>query len=112
MKIKVTKETKFLCCCSWGQVRSVGTRSYMLNKGYTNVLACGLDINSLPTLKMLEEWADFILVCGEKNLMDKARQVFQKPVVHIDVGCDGYGRYDHPSLKAIARLKVKEKFDI
>ncbi len=111
MKIKITKDTKIVCCCAWGQVRSVATRNYLLNKGFTNVIACGLDINHQSTLKMLYDWADYILVCGESGLVGKVKEA-GKPVIHINVGQDGFGRYDHPALKAIARLQVKEKFDI
>ena len=113
MKYVPTKESKFLCCCAWGQVRSVATRSYLLHKGYTSTIACGLDINSPSVLKMLENWADFVLICGEGNLLVKAQRIFpQRQLVHINVGNDTYGHYDHPVLKEIARSKVKERFEL
>ncbi len=82
---------RVLCCCSGGQVRSVGCRYLLCDAwGMQKVLACGLDKNDAETLEMLFRWADVILVVGEQRLADKIPAEHRAKMYHLDIGLDTY----------------------
>lgn len=101
-------DTKIVTCCSWGQVRSVAARKVLIeNYDCKNVLACGLDKNSLETLKMLFEWADKIFVVGEQRLKDKIPSAYANKIIHVNIGQDHWGSHRHPQLAAILKPHIK-----
>ncbi len=100
---------KVLCCCAGGKVRSVGTR-YILEDTYymRNVLAAGLEKHSPETLDMLFNWADIIIVSGEKDL---TKHVTHKDkLIHLDIGLDVWGHYGHPKLNEKLKPLVAKLF--
>ena len=63
----MNKETKILCVCRVGRIRSVGTKRELNNRGYNNVLSVGGLKVSVDTLNMLCEWADTILLAKPEH---------------------------------------------
>lgn len=53
---------KILCVCRKGQVRSVGTKKVLNERGYRDVIAIGGLSVPQETLNMLCKWADVILL--------------------------------------------------
>jgi len=74
------KNTKILCVCRSGLVRSVETKRELNKRGYKNVLSVGFDFVSLATLDMLCEWADIILLAKPEHgryIKDKDKIITQ-----------------------------------
>ena len=61
------RTTKILTVCLRGNVRSVGTRFILNNRGYCNVIAIGGLNTTTETLKYLYDWADFILLAKPEH---------------------------------------------
>ena len=111
MKIRGTD--KVVCCCSWGQVRSVATRKILFEKyGMDNVLACGIDRNGTETLDMLFAWADVIVVAGEQRLADKVPSQWFHKLIHFDIGEDRWGNAFSESLANRLMPMVKQVIDL
>lgn len=97
---------KILTVCQRGNSRSVAT-AYILKdeRQYSDVLACGIETVSPNTFTMLADWADKIIVVGEKYVWDKVpkNEHTDNKVTWVDVGPDQWGNPFHPELQALAR---------
>ena len=88
---------KILTVCERGNVRSVTVASILKDfYGLQDVLAMGVGVTTDETRHMLTEWADYILIVGQSELME----VFKghDNVYHLDVGYDSWLRPMHPDL--------------
>ena len=85
----MNKNTKILCVCRSGYVRSVGTKRELNKRGYDNVLSVGSYITPIDTLKMLCEWADVILLAkpehGEYILFQFKKKINDKFYIGDDL---------------------------
>ena len=75
------KDTKILCVCRSGRLRSVETKRSLNEKGYFNVLSVGGLLVTPKTLNMLCKWADIILLAKAthgKNVEQKYRNKINK----------------------------------
>lgn len=90
--MRFSKSSKVVCCCAYGQVRSVAARRavYKLTD-CRSVLACGLERNDTTTLQMLFEWADVIVVAGEAELAARVPAEYVSKLLHINIGKDIWG---------------------
>ena len=96
----LSKEHKVVCICRRGQVRSVAVRNILADRyGFLKAIACGWENNDEATLRMLFDWADFILVVGRGS--DWNLNIPPKKTHLLNVGRDRWSRYDHPELLAI-----------
>lgn len=69
---KITANTRVLCCCANGQVRSIACRrALFLLTGNRRTLTCGLERNDEATVVPLVLWSDVIVVCGSHNMFDR-----------------------------------------
>ncbi|MDE1866625.1 MAG: hypothetical protein KGI08_02795 [Thaumarchaeota archaeon] len=93
---------KILILCNHSNVRSVGLK-YLIQRLYDHdVLAAGVEENSMPTLKMLEEWSDKII-----TLTDEAKTMF--PYSHyINVGKDVWHNPFAQELQHILLKHIKD----
>jgi hypothetical protein len=97
--LKLNADTKIVCCCEQGQVRSVATRNILhrlLNN--KNILAAGLRKNNEATLRMLFTWADIVLITGEQRLLLLMLPGYADKTIHINVGEDRWGNPFHAEL--------------
>ena len=100
---------KIVCCCGAGQVRSVATRKIFNDDfHFTNVLAAGMESNSMETLRMLFEWADHIIIIGEVGLYNKVPQEYRVKSTHFNIGQDIWINPFHLQLRALLMPLVKE----
>jgi hypothetical protein len=85
----VQKNTKILCVCEKGNVRSVGiARRLKDGRHYTNVIAIGAVNTERPTLFMLCEWAEIILI-AEPQFADLL-PVGHEKIADFTIGPDIY----------------------
>jgi predicted protein tyrosine phosphatase len=105
------RDSKVLCCCAGGKVRSVAAK-YVLEDEHQlpNVLVAGLEKNGPETLDMLFRWADHILVVGDTDLLERVPELFRSKRVFLGVGKDRWGHYDHADLLRVLRRLIAELF--
>lgn len=88
---------KILCVCQGGNSRSVHL-AYLLKYKYgADALNCGWQGNAPATLKMLCEWAEFIILV-EEWMREKISQEYHYKVRVFDVGPD---RFFQPNMELI-----------
>jgi predicted protein tyrosine phosphatase len=96
------RNMKILTCCSKGLCRSVGLADVLkLHFEPVDVIPIGLDSNSLETISMLYEWADYIILMEEKYGSKFSRIVGPGSKRHVyicEVGPDIYGNSHNPVL--------------
>jgi predicted protein tyrosine phosphatase len=88
---------KFLCVCAGGNVRSQAL-AYILHdlKSHEAIPVGHLRVSS-ETMKMMCEWADYIVIM-QAYMLDHIDQAYHQKVKCIDVGEDRFGIYIHPEL--------------
>ena len=93
--------------CAGANVRSVGLKYLLKYKYGHEALACGQDANSVETIDMLCQWADYVVVMSDEylkfipekyHLNDRGEQ----KLFCYEVGPDRYGYAFHPELLGIA----------
>lgn len=90
---------KILCCCYGGNSRSVSLAMLLkLNHGQRDVLALGLGHTSEPTKKMLLDWAEVVVLVGEKSLFDLVPEEYRGKIVWVNIGPDRWYNPMHPDL--------------
>ena len=80
---------KILCVCRYGSVRSTAMAHVLKNQG-NEAIAAGYDTLSPETMRMLMDWADFILI-AEDFMIDNLPPVHNKPIVDVGIGPDVWG---------------------
>ena len=92
--------TKILCVCEGGNVRSVAC-AYLFKYqiGY-DALAASWKRNSLGTLMMLYNWADRIIIM-QPEFREKVIPTCYHKITVYDVGPDRWGSALHPDLLEI-----------
>lgn len=108
--MKLTTDSKVVCCCRRGQVRSVAARNVLLNYGLLKVLTCGLENNDQDTLKMLYQWADAILVVGSPGVWLLLRPEYKYKAHFLEVGHDLWGDYRHEELQCLLKPLISNLF--
>lgn len=99
------KETKILCVCQMGNVRSVGTK-YRLNKRkYNSVIATGVSSTDERTLTMLCGWADVILL-AEPEMADELPVGISKVDNRFTIGEDVYGNPMNRTLQELVKTQL------
>lgn len=103
----MSKETKILCVCQMGNVRSVGTRRRLNRRGYPNVIAIGAENTGQETLRMLCNWADIILIAEphQRELLPTGRK---KVDMVFTIGPDVYGNPVKQSLQDIIKAQLNK----
>lgn len=102
----LNEQTKILCCCSGGKVRSIGAKFVLEDVyGFKNILTAGLDKTHPETLNMLFDWAEVILIVGETDLMNK---ISNPKAIHLDVGVDRFGCYNNADLYKLLRQMIRK----
>jgi len=56
---------KILCVCEGGFIRSVAMKHYFDRQNDTEALSVGIQLSTAPTLQMLCDWADKVVVAEE-----------------------------------------------
>lgn len=92
--------TKILCVCEGGNVRSVACAYLFKYRFGYNALAISSRKNSLETHQMLWEWADRIIVM-QPEFKDFVEPLYRHKVTIYDVGPDQWGNCLHPDLLEI-----------
>jgi hypothetical protein len=110
-----TNRKKFLCVCEGGNVRSASLALILKCHFNQDAIAIGWRFASPETLKMLCEWATYIVVM-QKIFVEKIPKVFLSKVRVVDVGEDKYGTPMHHELTTFLNGVVEEweerKFEI
>lgn len=97
---------KILCLCAAGNNRSVAA-GYLLKHQYRYDAVCaGVHAAAPETLRMLCQWADRILVCGEQTLACKIPGEFAAKVTQLAIGEDRWGPTYHPELLALMKAEL------
>ena len=95
----ITPNSKVVCICRGGQVRSVAARYVLADKfGFRKVLACGWEKNDNETVTMLCEWADVIFVVGSAHSWNIPAEQFRHKAYMLNVGPDRWGHYGNQEL--------------
>ena len=94
------KPTKFLCVCQKGCNRSVFLTYRFKRHGYS-ALPCGWLTESEDTLRMLCEWADYIVVVMAEY-KGKIPKEYQGKVLVVEIGRDVWGPKWHDGLRKVA----------
>ena len=81
--------------------------THLKQKYRQDALACGMEKNSPDTIKMLAEWADFIVVM-EGWIADGIPPSERYKVRHCDVGPDRFRDPWHPELVELVAAKCVE----
>ena len=102
--IGVSKETKILCICQYGNVRSVGTKRRLTRRGYRNVIATGAENCGSETLMVLVDWADVVLV-AEPHLADLLPPS-GKVDVRFTIGPDVFGNSASRALQDVVKEQL------
>jgi hypothetical protein len=90
---------KILCCCYGGNSRSVSLAMLLkINHGQRDVLAVGLGHTSEPTKRMLFDWADVVVVVGERELFELLPHDVYPKTVWVNIGPDRWCNPTHPDL--------------
>ena len=98
---------KFLCICQGGNVRSVGMAFALKYSGHQDALAASWQTNTPETLKMLYDWANYIvLMQGEFHKYIPS--VYATKIRIVDVGPDKFGYAFHPDLQNFCQKVVKD----
>jgi hypothetical protein len=96
----IGQDSKVLVMCQMGQVRSVCCAMLLKSRGFKDVLVGGTSVMSLPTQRMLFDWADAIFIVGEEMLLyqisDDTKYNHKK--IHVNIGFDIWGFPYHPDL--------------
>lgn len=80
---------KILTVCQRGNCRSVATAYILKDRmGVFDAIAMGVETASPETQKMLLEWADKIIVVGQKYIYDKVPKGFEDKMHWLDIGPD------------------------
>lgn len=97
---------RVLCICRGGQVRSVAARNILCKVfGFMKVIAAGWEMNDADTIKSLCEWADAVIVVGRPG--DWNINTPPQKTLHVEVGEDVWGRYNHPELLELLKPKLE-----
>jgi predicted protein tyrosine phosphatase len=98
--------TKCLCVCAGGRVRSVAMRFILTDKYGCDALACGIEKNSPQTIAMLAEWAEVIFAMEPRFVAAIPRGHAHKIRV-VDVGEDRWGTDRDPELRELCWEALK-----
>jgi galactitol-specific phosphotransferase system IIB component len=88
----MNKDTKILCACRSGYIRSVETKKQLNKRGYYNVLSVGAYNTSLGTLDMLCKWADVILLAKPRHGKYIDPKYKKKVITEFYIGDDIEGK--------------------
>jgi predicted protein tyrosine phosphatase len=98
--------TKIVTICQGGNSRSVGC-GYLLKYKYgCDTLACGWEGNTPETLRMLCEWADFVIIMQEE-FRKYVPEEFHGKLQVVDVGPDIWCNSLHPDLLEVVDAKLQ-----
>lgn len=97
---------KFFTMCQGGNVRSVGL-TYAIKHYGQQAIAAGWETASPDTIRMLCEWADYVMPM-QAEFVKYIPKEFHGKVKVIDVGPDTYGYPNHPTLQNFFMRIVKE----
>ena len=96
----MTRPRRFLCVCQGGNVRSAALK-HILNYGFQQeALSCSAEKNSPETLRLLCDWADYVVLMSPEMLRWWPEGLARDKLCLVDVGPDSYGSPFHPGLCA------------
>lgn len=98
---------KVLTMCAGGNVRSVGLKYLLKYKYGHESLACGQDSNSVETIEMLSNWADYIIVVTV-DYVKFIPEKYQGKLLCYDIGVDRFGYAFHPELLGLFNKMIIE----
>lgn len=94
---------RVLCVCDAGVARSVNIAHLLKFIGY-DALPVGVDTSSIDTLKMLEDWADLIILTDARRQASAFAPTANLRVWPIE---DKYPRPFNADLNRIVRLYIE-----
>ena len=97
---------KILCICEHGNNRSCNLATHLKYEYYAETIATGTRRVSNKTMRMLCEWADYIIVVESKLITDTISEYRSKLQVW-NLGPDTYPRPYNTELDAKCRELVK-----
>jgi len=107
--MKLDKNAAILTVCEAGEDRSVAFATLLKHdRGYTNVLNCGIAKTSPDTFAMLAKWADLMLVTADKTVWRRVPPIFRSRAKFVDIGFDIWQNPSDPRLIQICRKKIEE----
>jgi|WetSurSiteA1Bulk_404760.scaffolds.fasta_scaffold354177_1 hypothetical protein len=98
----MNKDTKILCVCRAGNVRSVETKKRLNEKGYFDVIAIGGLVVSPKTLNLLCNWADIILLAKSEHGKYIEEKYRDKINLEFNIGDD----MEQITSKALERIEL------
>ena len=101
------KQTKILCVCNKGNVRSAATKYCLNRRGYYDVLTVGSEIVSNVTFTMLCMWADIILLAKPSHGARVQTEYSYKINSQFTIGEDHWGNPVNLELEEI----INEQLD-
>lgn len=108
----MNKHTKILAICEAGMVRSTAFLTELKwNRGYKDVLNCGVATNSLATLLMLGRWADRIYVTADRSVWRQIPETLKAKATFVNIGKDIWRNPSDPRLKQIVK-KAADKLKL
>ena len=98
---------KILCVCEQGNNRSVNFAQRLKYKYKADTISIGLATTSQETLKMLYDWADYIII-PEKILRLHIPEGYDNKIKYFEVGQDTYPRPFNIELDRKVRQLIEQ----
>lgn len=98
---------KILCVCEHGNNRSVNFAQRLKYKYKADTIAIGLTTTSQETLKMLYDWADYIII-PEKALRYHMPEGYDQKIKYFEVGMDRFPRPFNIELDRLVKKIIEE----
>lgn len=102
---------RFLCVCQGGNVRSAALAGILKMHHGQDALACGVLSNSDDTLRVLAEWADYIVFMSQEIMPEWPPDLATEKICLVDVGPDIYGHPFHAVLQQMLTEVVDQWAD-
>ena len=103
------KGTRILAVCEAGEDRSVAFANELKhNRGYDNVLSCGIANVHPDTFTMLGRWADKIYVVADPTVWKRIPHTFRAKATFVDIGFDIWRTPTDSRLVRIVKKKCDE----
>lgn len=99
---------KILTVCQRGNVRSATVATILKDYGgYLDVIAVGVHTTTPETLSLMTNWANMILIAGQKELCEAFNGTVKLPI-YLGIETDYWGTHMHPELVDIAIQALDE----
>jgi hypothetical protein len=112
MTLKLDHSSPILICCEAGLDRSAAFKIELVaQRGYNNILNCGVETVSPATLQMLGAWAKVIFVIADESVWKRIPWDLKGKSIFENIGKDIWHSPDNPLLKKICK-QIASKYKL